>query len=441
MQKYRDTVVNSLGRPVVGATVTVTQYPSGTAAAIYSDNGVTLISGNTILTDSYGAFSFYAADGHYSLTFSGVGVSTTSVTDILLEDPAAANPIAATTITVSGTVNFSGTAQRITGDFSNGTLNNLVAFQTSTVNGGTALYALPNGSGFQSQLILGSNQDSTNSNYFDFTNTSTLGRIRLTFTGAGSYLPMTFETGGSERMRLDTNGQLGLGVIPSIWFTGYKSVQVNRAAVASTSGGGSIFADNYYLDATGNPKSNATGGATWMVMAGGGLQVYGKTTTTAGGAISAAGNMINVTAGQTLALEFANSTAGTGIAFPAAQSASTDPNTLDDYEEGTWTPNQGSGLTVVGSFISSGSYTKIGRQVTVTAFLQGTTSLAVAAGGTICTNLPFTSGSSGTWMGSYMNSAGTAGGQMYTSNVSTTAFIVQAMTASGGIIFTLTYFV
>jgi hypothetical protein len=53
--------------------------------------------------------------------------------------------------------------------------------------------------------------------------------------------------------------------------------------------------------------------------------------------------------------------AGPGIKFPATQVASADANTLDDYEEGTWTPNQGPGLTVVGTFASSGSYTKIGR--------------------------------------------------------------------------------
>jgi hypothetical protein len=32
------------------------------------------------------------------------------------------------------------------------------------------------------------------------------------------------------------------------------------------------------------------------------------------------------------------SASGTGITFPATASASTDANTLDDYEEGTWTP-------------------------------------------------------------------------------------------------------
>lgn len=55
----------------------------------------------------------------------------------------------------------------------------------------------------------------------------------------------------------------------------------------------------------------------------------------------------------------APTTSGTGITFPATQSASTNANTLDDYEEGTWTPS-GIGCTFSSS---SGKYTKIGRCV------------------------------------------------------------------------------
>jgi hypothetical protein len=57
-------------------------------------------------------------------------------------------------------------------------------------------------------------------------------------------------------------------------------------------------------------------------------------------------------------------TSGTGITFPATQSASSDANTLDDYEEGTWTPvlaRTGSNYTF--SF-QAGSYVKIGSLVT-----------------------------------------------------------------------------
>lgn len=83
------------------------------------------------------------------------------------------------------------------------------------------------------------------------------------------------------------------------------------------------------------------------------------------------------------------SATGVGIAFPATQSASSDVNTLDDYEEGTWTPNQGSGLTVTGTFSSNGTYTKVGRMVNVTMRLNGSSNIAVNLNGLITTNLPF----------------------------------------------------
>jgi hypothetical protein len=78
-----------------------------------------------------------------------------------------------------------------------------------------------------------------------------------------------------------------------------------------------------------------------------------------------------------------------GLAFPATAVAVADVNTLDDYEEGTWTPDQGSGLTVVGAFSSSGTYTKIGRLVHVVGQVNGATSISVTVVGAITGNLPF----------------------------------------------------
>lgn len=63
-------------------------------------------------------------------------------------------------------------------------------------------------------------------------------------------------------------------------------------------------------------------------------------------------------------------------------------NALDDYEEGTWTAAVATGVTLSQS---AGTYTKIGRQVTVSgAFNVG--SVSSPSGGSI-TGLPFTSGS------------------------------------------------
>jgi hypothetical protein len=55
---------------------------------------------------------------------------------------------------------------------------------------------------------------------------------------------------------------------------------------------------------------------------------------------------------------------GSGISFPATQSASTDANTLDDYEEGTWTPT----ATNVNITSATGTYTKIGRYIYLTFY-------------------------------------------------------------------------
>jgi len=128
-----------------------------------------------------------------------------------------------------------------------------------------------------------------------------------------------------------------------------------------------------------------------------------------------------------------------GIAFPATAVAVADANTLDDYEEGTWTPNQGSGLTVVGAFTSTGTYTKIGRMVVVQGQMQGATSIAITAGNILTSNMPFTS---------LENNAGSmtvgvgSGGAVLGLGASTqiySAFTVVATASS--LLFTVTIFV
>lgn len=61
---------------------------------------------------------------------------------------------------------------------------------------------------------------------------------------------------------------------------------------------------------------------------------------------------------------------GTGIAFPATQSASSNANTLDDYEEGDWTPTISSGYTSVSYNSQGGWYTKVGRFVNISGRVQ-----------------------------------------------------------------------
>lgn len=91
------------------------------------------------------------------------------------------------------------------------------------------------------------------------------------------------------------------------------------------------------------------------------------------------------------------STSGAGITFPATQSASTDANTLDDYEEGTWTPTF---TSWGGTFTTVATYAKIGRvvyfNVTVTQVSGTVTSTANSSSFT----LPFTVSAEGVFSGS-----------------------------------------
>ena len=67
--------------------------------------------------------------------------------------------------------------------------------------------------------------------------------------------------------------------------------------------------------------------------------------------------------------------AAAGIEFPATQVASTNANTLDDYEEGTWTPTyfnitDGANVTATYDDTRFGFYTKIGRVITLSCFIR-----------------------------------------------------------------------
>ena len=93
---------------------------------------------------------------------------------------------------------------------------------------------------------------------------------------------------------------------------------------------------------------------------------------------------------------------GAGITFPATQSASTDANTLDDYEEGTFTPIVIDNSNNQPSSYSSqfGNYVKIGNQVIVSVYIALGTKGATISGTVGIGNLPFTSKSGNYWSGS-----------------------------------------
>lgn len=94
---------------------------------------------------------------------------------------------------------------------------------------------------------------------------------------------------------------------------------------------------------------------------------------------------------KTLTLQGGVQSAGCGIAFPATQVASADANTLDDYEEGTFTPTITFGGAAVGVTysIQLGRYTKVGNRVHINAYVA-LTNKGSSVGAAVIGSLPFT---------------------------------------------------
>jgi hypothetical protein len=154
---------------------------------------------------------------------------------------------------------------------------------------------------------------------------------------------------------------------------------------------------------------------------------------------------VNINIGSTASLTLGNVTvsnlitANGGIKFPATQVVSADVNTLDDYEEGTWTPIAAAQTGSITSYTSDGTYTKIGDLV----FVRGRVLLTNVgtAGGTLnMSGLPFTT-SAGLrpFIGVAREDSVTGNTFLTYSNVNATIFTISALTNVGAITWTNNY--
>ena len=149
---------------------------------------------------------------------------------------------------------------------------------------------------------------------------------------------------------------------------------------------------------------------------------------------------LRINSSGTVVLSGGDTTAnGTGITFPATQSASSNANTLDDYEEGTWTPTATSASGSLTAYTSSGTYTKIGRTVFVRATISLTT-VGTASGALNGGGLPFTAENTNRpFVSLVREDAATGNGYLAAGTANSTTFFITTLSGNAGIVWTNGY--
>jgi hypothetical protein len=186
-----------------------------------------------------------SGDSSGSVTLSAPAVSGTTVLTLPTTSGTLVTTAGATALTTSGNLTFTGTGNRILGDFSNATSADRVSIQSSTTNGNTALNLIPNGTSVISSLLAFANSTLTNASFGQLRVEGSVDvRLVSSFLGSGTALPLTMFTGGSERLRIDTSGNVGIAT------TSLSNGRLNIVAGTSSTGN-SLFLSN--TDGTYNP--------------------------------------------------------------------------------------------------------------------------------------------------------------------------------------------
>jgi len=211
-----------------------------------------------------------------------------------------------------------------------------------------------------------------------FSPSSGVGTIAVASNASAGAGTLTFQSGSTETLRINTVGDVSLGgTLPSS-----PNIELSAAGSGEFVG---------LLSAGPINTSQASASALGVSLSPGGLiRVQRPSTASANTAVFQAynGSTSNISLYSGGAAQFAGSVSIGGSAAA---------NTIDEYEEGTWTPvinNANAAYTT-----QTGGYVRVGNQVTVFAALEWTTNDAISP--FFVTGLPFsTSGAYSTQVGS-----------------------------------------
>lgn len=152
-------------------------------------------------------------DGTLGVNAAAVTTTSWNPTNLNIPGNATIGDSSADTLTINGSnITLAANGARILGDFSNATIVNRLAFQDKTTNSNTVVGVIPNGTATLSALQVSNNSNLTAALAFgNLQASSTEVALQSGIRNAGTYVPLTFYTSGAEKMRIGTDGKVGIG--------------------------------------------------------------------------------------------------------------------------------------------------------------------------------------------------------------------------------------
>jgi hypothetical protein len=194
------------------------------------------------------------------------------------------------------------------------------------------------------------------------------GEFTFDATQASPYNVFRWRQSGTERMRIASSGNVGIGTSSPSNLLDVRGASTPQIIINNTSAGSNDTTDAY------------------LATYGGTTPFWSRLNYNASQHIWRTYNDERMRMdGATLSL-----TGLQGIKFQATQSASSDANTLDDYEEGTWTPQAWQGSTQITSpSIAYGRYIKVGNVIWIGMYFFKPSGAPSASGQWQIRGLPF----------------------------------------------------
>lgn len=192
--------------PVADTTAVVMGSADNTKLLKFEVDGFTTATTRTI-TIPDASTTMVGTDTTQTLTNKTISKASNTLTGVA---GSGANSDITSLSTLSGNITFTGTGNRVMGNFSDATVSNQVAFQSSVTNGASIYNIIPNGTGTSSgfRALNSSDPDNASAAVLNLSTASVF--IQSTRTGSGTYLPFAFFTNGVQQAVLDTSGNFRL---------------------------------------------------------------------------------------------------------------------------------------------------------------------------------------------------------------------------------------